>query len=374
VPAIDEREQSAVAAVMASGWLTTGPRAEMFEELVRDLVGVEAAFATSSCTAALHLALLACGIGPGDEVLIPDITFCAAANVVMRVGATPVLVDVDLRNCNLDVEHAASLITTRTKAIMPVHYGGEPADMDTIRQMARRHDLLIIEDAAHAIGSYCADGKHVGAHSDLTAFSFYANKVITTGEGGMLVGRADLIGRARTLGRHGIDKPIWDRSGNRAGPAYDVVAPGLKYNMSDIAAAIGVVQFDKLESLIEGRRAIAAYYDSRLKGSDMIGLLESDPSARSARHLYAIRIIGEGLSDSRRRDLVQVCLRARNVDTSVHFIPLHRLTCFRGIEDTQLPNASVIGSQILSLPCYPGMTEAQCASTVRFLLEAVSAP
>jgi dTDP-4-amino-4,6-dideoxygalactose transaminase len=262
-PVLGEEEIAEVVDTLRSGWLTTGPKAARFEAEVASRLGVERAFAVTSCTAALHLALLVTGVGPGDEVISPSLTFCAAVNVIAHCGALPVLVDVEPETLNVDPEAVEAAVTPRTRAIIAMHYAGQPCDMDSLGAIARRNGLVLIEDAAHALGATYR-GRPAGTLGDLAAFSFYSNKNMTTGEGGMLVGGRELVERARLLGRHGIDRSPWDRHGNRAPVAYDVVEPGLKYNMSDIAASIGIHQLARLEAFNRRRRTIAERYSSAL--------------------------------------------------------------------------------------------------------------
>jgi dTDP-4-amino-4,6-dideoxygalactose transaminase len=258
-PMLGDEEIAEVIDTLRSGWLTHGPKATAFETAVHTALGTQDAFAVSSCTAALHLALLAAGIGPGDEVITPSLTFCAAPNAVLQVGAHPVFADVEPVTYSLSPQCAQAAITSRTKAIIVMHYGGHPCDLAAFRTLADRHGLLLIEDAAHALHAW-RDGHRAGSIGDLATFSFYANKVITTGEGGMLTGRRDLIHQARLLGRHGIDSSVWQRHAGRRTADYEVTVPGLKYVMSDLAASVGLQQWRKLPAFTARRAQIADTY------------------------------------------------------------------------------------------------------------------
>lgn len=361
-PLLGDEERAEVLDTLRSGWLTTGPKVARFESEVRALTGTEAAFAVTSGTAALHLALLAGGLGPGDEVITPSLTFCALANVVRRVGATPVLVDVSPVTLNLDPAAVARAASERTKAVVAMHYGGHPCDMDELRGIADRHGALLIEDAAHAIGAEY-HGRPAGSLGDLAAFSFYPNKNITTGEGGMLVGREDLIRRARLAGWHGLDRTAWQRHGNRGPAHYDVVDSGLKYNMPDAAAAIGVHQLRRLEGFIARRAEIAARYSRELAGLPGLTLPPDSAHIKHAWHLYAIR--AEGGPGEPDRDELARELAADGIGTSLHFTPLHRLTEHRELgRGVPLAHTEAVADRLLSLPCYPAMTDADVARVV----------
>jgi dTDP-4-amino-4,6-dideoxygalactose transaminase len=368
-PDIRDEDIAEVVDTLRSGWLTTGPKTELLETEVRALVGAEAAFAVTSCTAALHLALLAAGIGAGDEVITTGLTFCASVNVVAAVGAEPVLVDVEDDTLNIDPDAVRAAITARTKAVLVVHYAGHPADMHRLTRLAEAHGLLLFEDAAHAIGATYR-GRPVGSFGDLAAFSFYANKVVTTGEGGMLVGRRDLVERARLIGRHGIDRPIWDRQGSRT-RAYDVVLPGIKYNLSDVLAAIGLHQLRRVGELVDRRAALALAYTSRLRSVGGLVPPAVRADVRSAWHLYVVRVRADGTAAG--RDAVAEDLRRRGVGTSVHFIPVHWFSQYRSIRRHDLPVTDRAGHEVLSLPCYPGLATADVTRVVDALRDALAA-
>ena len=362
-PMLGEEEITEVIDTLRSGWLTSGPKAARFEAAVRELTGTQDSFAVSSCTAALHLALLAAGVGPGDEVITPSLTFCAVANVIIRVGATPVLADVAPEHLNLDPDAVAAALTPRTRAVVPMHYGGHPCDMDQLREILGARPILVVEDAAHAIGAQYR-GRPAGSLGDLAAFSFYANKNITTGEGGMLVGRADLVRTARLLGRHGIDKSAWLRHGNRGPSAYEVVEGGLKYNMSDLMAAIGIHQVRRLVGFTARRAEIAAEYSRAF--ADLPGLVTpvEGPDVRHAWHLYALQVDPD-LAGFDRDELARR-LGAAGVGTSIHFTPVHRLRMYRDLAAPgSLPHTDRAADRLLSLPCFPAMTDDEVDRVVR---------
>lgn len=351
-PSLGQEEEAEVMDTLRSGWLTAGPKAGRFEAAVRDALGVEEAFAVSSCTAALHLALLAAGVEAGDEVITPSLTFCAAPNAIVRCGGTPVFTEVDPVTYNLVPEAAEQAITARTKAIVVMHYGGQPCDLLAFRRLADDHGLLLIEDAAHALLAW-RDGVRAGSVGDLAVFSFYANKVITCGEGGMIVGRGDLVQVARLLGQHGIDSSVWQRHGRRRTADYEVAVPGLKYTMPDITASVGLQQFQKLTEFTERRARIAASYNRSLAGIPGLRLPTVLDGVRPGWFLYPVLVDPVG---GRTRDTVAtVLLDGHAIGTSVHFQPVHRLAAYRYL-DCHLPVTERIAARQLSLPCYPAMT------------------
>jgi len=360
-PAIGEEEIAAVTEVLRSGWVTTGLVTKQFEGAFSAYLGQDSleSIAVNSATAGLHLALEAFGIGPGDEVIAPTLTFTATVEVVRYLGADPVLVDVDPRTLTIDVERVAAAITPRTRAIIPVHYGGLACDMVSILELARTHDLRVIEDAAHALPSTCA-GRLIGTlASDATVFSFYANKTITTGEGGMVVTRdSKAANRMRTMRLHGIDRDAFDRFvAKRPSWYYEVVAPGFKYNLTDIASALGVQQLTKLPMFHERRRYLAARYFEALDDLPLLLPADAPPGELHAWHLYVIR-----LGDAARlsRDDVIAALAERSIGTSVHYVPLHRQPYWRDRYDlaaTMFPNADVAFQNMISIPLSIGMSD-----------------
>ena len=342
-PAIGEEEVAAVAETLRSGWLTTGPRAALLEERLAGYLEAEHVLAVSSGTAAMHLALMALDVGPGDEVITSPITWPATANVIEHCGATPVFCDVREGDLNLDAALLPPLVTERTKAVLPVHLGGQPCDLDPIHALG----LPVVEDAAHALESRYR-GRKVGGLSDATAFSLYATKNLAAGEGGLVAtNRDDVADRIRSM--------RLTRRGD--GSLYDQVTAGFKANLSDVLAAIALVQLDKLELHAEIRARQFALYDEGL--ADLYGItpLARDTRDTHAMHLYAVRIDPEGAGAT--RDAYQRELRDERISTSIHFLPVHRLTWFRERYPAQppLPVAERAGDQVLSLPLSPAHSD-----------------
>ena len=356
-PSIGEEEIEAVVETLRSGWLTTGPRVKQFERQFADFVGAEHAVAVNSCTAALHLALEAAGVRAGDEVIIPTITFAATGEVVTYLNARPVLVDCDADTLTIDPTEVERAVTPRTKAIIPVHFGGQPCEMDALCDIAKRHGLVVIEDAAHALPAGFA-GRRVGTIGDLTCFSFYATKTITTGEGGMITtARDDYAARMRMMSLHGLSRDAWTRYAAEGSWRYDIVAAGYKYNLTDIAAALGLVQLKRCNDLWAARSRIAAVYDAAFGGMPEIRIPVQRPRRQHAWHLYVIQLELERLRITR-DDFVQA-LRARNIGCSVHFIPLHLHSYYdaQGWSADMFPRATAAFERIVSLPLSPSMSD-----------------
>lgn len=373
-PAVGEEEIAEVANVLRSGWLTTGPKTREFEAAFAETLGGEVTtVAVNSATAGLHLALEALGIGPGDEVIVPVYTFTATAAVVCYVSATPVFVDIQHDCLNIDPDEIEKAITAKTKAIIPVHYAGLPCDMDRILEIARRHNLYVIEDAAHAMPARYK-GQLVGAlESDATVFSFYANKTMTTGEGGMIVTRNnDLANRCRVMRLHGIDQAVFDRHYERyritGKPAwfYQVVAPGFKYNMTDLAAAIGIHQLSKVYRFQEAREAITHRYDEAFADLPLtLPMKCADKSCLHAWHLYAVRLDQGALTIS--RDEFIDLLRDEGIGSSVHFIPFHLHPFWRDtyvLTPEDFPVADKTFQEVVSLPLFSAMTEEEIEAVI----------
>ncbi len=360
LPLIGDEEVQAVTEVLRSDWITTGPKTKQFEADFAAFVDAPHAVALNSCTAALHLALLAAGVGPGDEVITTPMTFCATVNTILHVGATPVLADIDPVTLCLSPEAAAAKITPRTKAIVPVHYAGHPADMDPFLALARENGLTIIEDAAHAVGTRYR-GRKVGAIGDYTAFSFYATKNLTTAEGGMLTTpHAEAADRIRILGLHGISRDAWKRYTAAGSWYYEVQEAGYKYNMTDISAALGLAQLSRFEAMQAVRRQYADRYNQAFADDPAIQLPPMADEAQGdvhAWHLYVIRLNLETLTIT--RDGLIDALKEVGVGTSVHFIPITHHPFYQktlGISPADTPVASATYERILSLPLYPKMT------------------
>jgi dTDP-4-amino-4,6-dideoxygalactose transaminase len=357
-PDILEDEISEVVDTLRSGWITTGPKTKEFEARFASYVRARNAIAVNSCTGALHVALAAAGVGPGDEVIVPTMTFCATANVVVHVGATPVIVDVEPDTLNVDPTAIERAITPRTRAIIPVHLYGHPCDMERILQIADTRQLLVVEDAAHAVGAEW-NGTRIGSLGHATAFSFYATKNLTTAEGGMITTNDDEYAAAmRIWSLHGISHDAWKRYSSEGSWYYEMTVPGLKYNMTDMQSALGLHQLARLEGMTEQRSALAAQYADGLGDLAEIELPAHRRGIRHAWHLYPIRLRLEMLAIGRSQFIEE--LRAEGIGTSVHFIPLHRHPYYRdrfSLMPRDLPVADHAYERLVSLPLYTQMTE-----------------
>lgn len=357
LPMIGEAEIQEVVDTLRSGWVTTGPKVKRFEQQFADYVQARHAIAVSSCTAALHISLTALGVGPGDEVIVPTMTFCATANVVVHLGATPVLVDVD-ENGHLTAAAAERAITPRTKAIIPVHYSGQACDLDEIVRLAASRGIEVLEDAAHAVGSEY-HGRKIGTHSRATCFSFYATKNMTTGEGGMITTDDDsLAALMRVLALHGMSRDAWKRYTEAGSWYYEVVEPGYKNNMTDLQAALGMHQLRALDGFIARRREIAKRYRKAFAGMDEI-ILPKELGGRShSYYVFLIRLAPNRLLINR-GEFIEA-LKRENIGASVHFIPLHLHPYYQktyGYAPEQFPIADELYSGLLSVPLYPKMSD-----------------
>jgi dTDP-4-amino-4,6-dideoxygalactose transaminase len=351
--------------------VTTGPKVKRFEQDFAAYIGVKHAIAVSSCTAALHASLAALGVGPGDEVIVPTLTFCATANVVVHLGATPVIVDVD-QTFQISPEAVCRAIGTRTKAIIPVHYAGQACSLQEILALAGSHGIPVVEDAAHAAGAEY-QGRRIGSHGRAVCFSFYAIKNMTTGEGGMITtGDDSLAERIRLLSQHGMSRDAWKRYTESGSWYYEVLEAGFKYNMTDIQAALGIHQLRRLDGFIRRRQEIAAIYDEAFSDVPEIILPPRQPGRNHTFHLYPIRLRPGVLRLTRSQFIDE--LRARNIGTSVHFIPLHRHPFYReryGYRPEQFPVAEEIYQGLISLPLYPKMTDQDAGDVVAAVRELV---
>jgi dTDP-4-amino-4,6-dideoxygalactose transaminase len=370
-PDLGEEEVAAVAACIRNGWLTTGPKAQAFEAAFAKAAGAKHAIAVNSCTAALHIGLIAAGVGPGDEVVTPSLTFVAGAQCTMELGATPVFCDVDEETLTADLQCLQAAVTPTTKAIIVTPYAGRPVHMADIVAFARERGIAVIEDAAHATGMLDR-GLWAGALSDLAAFSFYATKNVTTGEGGMLVTNSeDVADRVRVLALHGMDKDAWKRYTARGSWQYDVREPGFKYNMTDIAAAMGIVQLQRLEDMQTRREEIAQRYIAAL--ADLPGIApQRQPDSPGDRHAWCMFVVrvNEGQTGISRNELIEE-LKQRNVGASVHYIPTHTFSAYRHLDHPPLPVTERVAQQILSLPLYPNMTDADVDDVIDALTQSL---
>ena len=358
-PDVSQMELDEVADTIRSGWWAKGKRTIAFEQAFAQRVGATYAVALNSATAALHLSLVASGIGPGDEVITTPYTFCASANTILHVGATPVFVDVDPDTACIDPQRVEAAITPRTKAIVPVHYAGMACDLDALYGIAARHGLFVSEDAAHAVET-TYNGRFIGCSvPGAASFSFYATKNLATGEGGMLVTEDEALAqRARVLSCHGMDANAWNRYAKGGTWRYDVEVPGYKYNMFDIQAALGLVQLQRMPQMQAARMQRVAVYDQAFADMPELVLQRNPPYSGHSKHLYVLRLAPGALRIDRDHFIEE--LSARNVSTSVHFIPVHLMRAYRamGYCEGDFPNAEAFFQQEISLPMYSTLSMA----------------
>ncbi|MGI6119276.1 MAG: UDP-4-amino-4,6-dideoxy-N-acetyl-beta-L-altrosamine transaminase [Desulfosporosinus sp.] len=357
VPLIEEDDISAVVDSLKSNWITKGPKTMEFEKRFAEYVGAKYAVAVNSCTAGLHLALVAAGIGKGDEVITSTMTFASSANVIIHVGAKPVFIDIDPVAMNIDVDKIREKITPRTKGIIPVHMAGHPVQMDEIMSLADEYKLFVLEDAAHAVYTQYK-GKMIGSIGDATAFSFYATKNLATGEGGMVTTNDQaLADKVRIMSVHGMSKNAWNRYTAAGSWYYEVLYPGFKYNMTDIQAALGLTQLAKLERMQGIRQKIAARYNEEFGKMPEIEIPVELEYARHAWHLYIIKLNLDKLTIDRAQFIEE--LKEENIGTSVHFIPVPMHPYYKetfGYKQGDFPTAEAIYQRIISLPLYPKMS------------------
>ncbi len=374
LPWVGEREKALVLEALDSGWITTGPRTLELAARIAERAGVRHAVCVNSATGALHLALEALGIGEGDEVVTSTWTFAATVNVIEHVRARPVLVDVEPDTLNLDPAALAAAITPRTRAVITVDYAGQPCEYDAIGALARTHGLRVVDDAAHALGA-AYRGRPVGSLADITAFSFYATKNLSTGEGGAAVtDDAALAERIQLLSLHGMSRDAWKRYSDTGSWYYEVVAPGWKYNLSDVLAAIGVGQMERFDEFQARRLALVERYRAALADVPEVRLPVAREHVQHAWHLFPIAIEPERLTIDRARFIQE--LRAENIGTSVHFIPIHRHPHFRdslGLSPAAFPVAEAAYARAITLPLFPRMTDRDADDVVEAVRKIVRA-
>lgn len=366
---ITQEEIDAVVDAIKSGWLTMGPKTIEFENKFKEFIGSKEAVSVNSATAALHLALKAIGLKEGDEVIVPTNTFVATAEVVTYFNAKPVLCDIDYKTHNIDVNKIEKLITSKTKAIIPVHFAGQPCDMDEIYQIANKYNLKIIEDAAHALPSIYKS-ERIGnlKNTDITCFSFYATKTLATGEGGMATTNNEEFAKIMRINRlHGISKDAWDRYTSKGSWYYEVVDNGNKYNTTDMNAALGIVQLKKQEMLKNKRAYIAEKYNEAFKNNEKIEIPFVKSDRESSWHLYVIKVP--------KRDEVIEKLKKRKIGTSVHFIPIHLHPYYKNTFNYRYedyPVANEVFEKSLSLPIYPDMSDKEIDYVIENVLKVVN--
>ncbi len=365
-PDLGDEEVEAVSDVLRSGWLTSGPRVVEFERAFAGYVGAENAVAVSSCTAGFQLTLHALGVGPGDEVITPSFTWPAAVNMIHLAGGRPVFADIDPGTLQLDPASIENCMTSSTRAVIPVHFGGQPGDLDRLRQLCESRSVVLIEDAAHAVGARYRD-RPIGSGKNPALFSFHAVKNLTTGEGGMVTtGSAELAERLRALRFHGVDHDAWRRHGSAEPGGYDIEAPGWKCNLTDVQAALGLVQLKRLEEFIERRTRLADCYErllSRIQGIERPG--RAGYPVRSAWHLYPVLLAADGARMS--RDQFRARLRERNIGTGLHYQAVHLTRFYREhypVEDGRLRHTESVTRRIVSLPLYPQMVKSDVERVV----------
>lgn len=351
---------------LRSGWIGTGPRVGQFEELFREYAGAPYAMALNSCTAALHVSMIVAGIGQGDEVITAPMTFCATANAIIHTGARPVFVDVKRDTMNIDPDLIDRAITSRTRAIVPVHFAGRPCEMGPIMEIAKRYKLVVIEDAAHCLeGTY--RGKKIGTIGDVTCFSFYVTKNITTGEGGMVTThREDWADKMKMYGLHGMSRDAWKRYSDEGFKHYQIIFPGYKYNMTDMQASLGIHQIKRIDAYYKRREEIWKQYDEAFKNLPLSIPSPPEKETRHARHLYTILLNLEKLKTD--RDTFQQALYEENIGTGIHYISLHLHEFYRktyGYRPDDFPNAKFISERTISLPFSAKLTDEDVEDVIR---------
>jgi len=357
-PFISEEEINEIVDTVRSGWLSMGPKTIKFEDAFNSYIGCKKSLAVSSWTAAGHLALEAYELKAGDEVIVPTMTFPATAEIVCYFGAKPVIVDVEEATLNISLLEIEKALTSKTRAIIPVHYGGQPCDMDEILDFAKKHNLKVIEDAAHSLPA-TYKGKKIGTISDVTCFSFYATKTLSTGEGGMICTNDETLAeRCKIMRLHGINRDAWKRYTESGSWYYEVVAPGYKYNFTDLQASLGLPQLKKVDMMWHFRQSIAARYTQALKDNKYIRLHGIKNDRESSWHLFPIRLNLETLTINRAQLIDE--MRKNNIGVGVHFMPVHQHIYYKetfNLDDKNYPVSSSVFPRLISLPIYPGMSD-----------------
>lgn len=357
-PLIEEPEIQEVVDTLRSGWLGTGPKVAQFEDMFKNYTGAKHAMALNSCTAGLHLAMTVTGIRKGDEVITSPLTFASTANAIIHTGATPIFVDVERETMNIDPQKIEEAITPRTRAIIPVHFAGRPCNMDAIMDIAKRHDLIVIEDAAHCIEGWYK-GKKIGNIGDMTCFSFYVTKNIVTGEGGMVTTNKDVwADKIKMYGLHGLSRDAWRRYSDEGFVHYQVIFPGYKYNMMDIQASLGIHQLKRIDHYLERRKQIWDMYSTALSGLPVTCPTDPEKDTVHSRHLYTLLIDIDKVGKT--RDQVQQQLHELNIGTGIHFVSLHLHDYYRKtykLKPENFPTATFISNRTISLPFSAKLSE-----------------
>jgi dTDP-4-amino-4,6-dideoxygalactose transaminase len=369
-PLIEEPEIQEVVDTLRSGWLGTGPKVAQFENIFKDYIGSQFALALNSCTAGLHLAMIVSGIRYGDEVITSPLTFCATANAIVHTGATPVFVDVQRDTMNIDPNKIEEAITPRTRAIIPVHFAGRPCDMDAIMDIAKRHDLFVIEDAAHCIEGWYK-GRKIGNIGDISCFSFYVTKNIVTGDGGMVTTNKEVwADKIKMYGLHGLSKDAWKRYSDDGFVHYQVIFPGFKYNMMDIQASLGIHQMKRIDKYLKRREEIWKQYNKAFSKLPVICPIEPEKDTVHARHLYTLLLDIDRIGKSRNE--VQQELHDLNIGTGIHFISLHLHDYYRktyGFKPEDFPNAKFISDRTISLPFSAKLNDRDINDVIKAVVE-----
>jgi len=369
-PFISEEEVDEIVDTVRSGWIGMGPKTIKFENNFSEYIGVNKSVAVSSWTAAGHLTLEAFGLKAGDEVIVPTMTFPATAEIVCYFSAKPVFVDVEENTLNISLEALEKAITPKTKVVIPVHYAGQPCDLDEVHEIAQKYKLKVFEDAAHALPALYK-GKKIGTISEVTCFSFYATKTLSTGEGGMICTNDEEIAERCTIMRlHGINRDAWKRYTESGSWYYEVVAPGYKYNFTDLQASLGLPQLKKIDAMWESRKRIASKYTEALKDLDTIQLHTLKPDRESSFHLFPIRLHLDRLTKNRAQLINE--LRNLNIGVGVHFMPVHQHLYYSesfNLRDEDYPIATAVFPRLISLPIYPGMKDESVDKVIDVLID-----